>query len=113
MYHLGVPTTRAGTVVSSDTRVVRDIFYNGNPINERATIILRIAPTFLRFGSFEIFKPTDPQTGREGPSAGNRALLIQLLEYIISTHYPDIAAHEDPTTRYIAFYSEVVRRTAR
>jgi uncharacterized protein YdiU (UPF0061 family) len=31
MHFLGVPTTRAGSVVSSDTHVVRDIFYNGNP----------------------------------------------------------------------------------
>ena len=52
----GVPTTRAGTCVTSDSRVVRDIFYDGNPIRERCTVITRIAPTFLRFGSFEIFK---------------------------------------------------------
>lgn len=42
-------------------------FYNGNPQMERATIIMRLAPTFLRFGSFEIFKPTDKFTGRAGP----------------------------------------------
>lgn len=29
-----------------------------NPIQERCTVVLRIAPTFLRFGSFEIFKTT-------------------------------------------------------
>ena len=51
-----MPTTRAGTCVTSDSRVVRDIFYDGNPIHERCTVITRIAPTFLRFGSFEIFK---------------------------------------------------------
>ena len=38
----------AGTCVTSDTRVVRDIHYDGHPIEERATIITRIAPTFLR-----------------------------------------------------------------
>ena len=37
-----------GTCVTSDTRVVRDIHYDGHPIEERATIITRIAPTFLR-----------------------------------------------------------------
>lgn len=61
----GIPTTRAGTVVTSDSMVVRDILYNGNAINERATVITRIAPTFLRFGSFEIFKSTDSFTGEE------------------------------------------------
>ena len=45
-------------VVSSDT-VVRDVLYDGHPINEKCTVILRIAPTFIRFGSFEIFKSID------------------------------------------------------
>ena len=43
-----VHTYTAGTCVTSDTRVVRDIHYDGHPIEERATIITRIAPTFLR-----------------------------------------------------------------
>ena len=38
----------AGTCVTSDTKVVRDIHYDGHPIEERATIITRIAPTFIR-----------------------------------------------------------------
>lgn len=63
LFPQGIPTTRAGTCVTSDTRVVRDIHYDGNAIMERATVITRIAPTFLRFGSLEIFKPTDPSTG--------------------------------------------------
>ena len=32
MHALGVPTTRAGTCVTSDTRVTRDIHYDGNAI---------------------------------------------------------------------------------
>ena len=63
MYYLGIPTTRgekvviyicyiylilAGSCVTSDTRVSRDIHYNGNVIQERATVISRIAPTFIR-----------------------------------------------------------------
>lgn len=32
------------------------------PWQERATVVSRIAPTFLRFGSFEIFKKEDPLT---------------------------------------------------
>ena len=48
MHHLGVPTTRAGCVITSDTYAVRDLRYDGNPKRERATIVLRIAPTFLR-----------------------------------------------------------------
>lgn len=48
MFFLGVPTTRAGSVVTSDSRVVRDVYYSGNPLNERCSVVLRIAPTFLR-----------------------------------------------------------------
>jgi len=51
---LGIPTTRAGSLVTSDTRIERDPVYNGNVIQERATIITRLAETFIRFGSFEI-----------------------------------------------------------
>lgn len=48
MFFLGVPTTRAGSVVTSDSRVVRDVYYSGNPRHERCSVVLRIAPTFLR-----------------------------------------------------------------
>ncbi|GLC50161.1 hypothetical protein PLESTB_000349300 [Pleodorina starrii] len=96
MYNLGVPTTRAGTCVTSDTRVVRDIHYDGNSILEKATVITRIAPTFLRFGSFEIFKPVDSFTGRRGSSAGREAAMLPtLLHHTIRTYFPDIwAAHD-------------------
>ncbi|GFH09159.1 uncharacterized protein HaLaN_04255, partial [Haematococcus lacustris] len=62
MFHLGIPTTRAATCVTSDTRIVRDPLYNGNAIRERATVVSRVAPTFLRFGSFQIFLERDDIT---------------------------------------------------
>ena len=135
MAHLKIPTTRAGTLVTSDTKVQRDIHYNGNVINERATIVSRLAPTFLRFGSFEIFKARDPRTGRTGPSEGNIQLLRQLLHHAIFNYYPDIAkkysinpiatntdltisnevndASTSVITGYGEFFKEVVCRTAR
>ena len=60
----GIPTTRAGSIVTSDTMIVRDPLYTGDPIEERASVVLRIAPSFFRFGSFEIFNHTDIKTGR-------------------------------------------------
>lgn len=48
VFGLGVPTTRAGSVVISDSRVVRDILYDGNPRMEGCSIVLRIAPSFIR-----------------------------------------------------------------
>ena len=45
---LSISFPSAGSCVTSDTRIIRDIFYDGNPIREKCTIILRIAPTFIR-----------------------------------------------------------------
>uniref|UniRef100_A0A670JBN3 Selenoprotein O n=1 Tax=Podarcis muralis TaxID=64176 RepID=A0A670JBN3_PODMU len=115
MFHLGIPTTRAGTCVTSDSEVIRDIFYDGNPKKERCTIVLRIAPTFIRFGSFEIFKATDEYTGRKGPSVDRNDIRIQMLDYVISTFYPEIlqAHSHNNVQRNAAFFREVTRRTAR
>ncbi|KAL8622008.1 hypothetical protein ACOMHN_035536 [Nucella lapillus] len=115
LHHLGIPTTRAGTCVSSDSTVTRDIFYNGNAKQERCSIVLRIAQTFVRFGSFEIFKPEDELTGREGPSVGRADMLKQLLDYTASTFYPEIWSHHesgDKEEMYVDMFREIVRRTA-
>ncbi|XP_012504244.1 PREDICTED: selenoprotein O [Propithecus coquereli] len=115
MFHLGIPTTRAGACVTSESTVVRDVFYDGNPKYEQCTVVLRIASTFIRFGSFEIFKSTDEHTGRAGPSVGRNDIRVQLLDYVISSFYPEIqAAHAgDRVQRNAAFFREVTRRTAR
>ncbi|XP_072097480.1 selenoprotein O1 isoform X2 [Mobula birostris] len=115
MYHLGIPTTRGGTCVTSNSKVIRDIFYDGHPKYERCTIVLRIAPTFLRFGSFEIFKPVDEHTGRKGPSTGRNDIRIQMLDYVIETFYPEVqhAYRQDKAQRNAAFFREVTKRTAR
>ncbi|XP_071941976.1 protein adenylyltransferase SelO, mitochondrial-like [Antedon mediterranea] len=113
MHHLGIPTTRAGTCVTSDTMVIRDIHYNGNAIRERASIVLRVAQTFLRFGSFEIFKPTDSHTGRQGPSVGRKDVLETLLNYTVQTFFSEIyeKKKENKEEMYLEFYKEVVRLT--
>ena len=54
MHYLGVPTTRALSLVSTGERIWRDMFYNGNPQYELGAIVLRTAPSFLRFGNFEM-----------------------------------------------------------
>ena len=48
IHFLGIPTTRAGTCITSDSTVVRDIFYDGNPIHEKCSIVSRIAQSFVR-----------------------------------------------------------------
>jgi uncharacterized protein YdiU (UPF0061 family) len=70
MFALGIPTTRAASLIISDSKVVRDKLYTGNPIHEKCAIVMRVSPNFIRFGSFEIFKPEDSYSGRSGPSLG-------------------------------------------
>lgn len=128
MHFLGVPTTRAGTIVSSDTRIARDPYYDGNVLHERAAIITRIAPSFIRFGSFEISKKTDRFTGRAGPnaSAPDRGLgiLRRLADHVCQHLYPDVtvplAEHDAASgtqrfgaAAYTAMFREVAKRTAR
>lgn len=118
MHYLGVPTTRAGSCVTSDSTVERDPYYDGHPINERCTIISRIAPNFFRFGSFEVFKSKGASAyDRAGPSAGNDALKKILLDHIISSYYPALLDSSTSTpsvtsASYLSFFRENVRRTA-
>jgi serine/tyrosine/threonine adenylyltransferase len=52
---------------------------------------MRLAPTFFRFGSFEIFKEQDRMSGRSGPSEGlKEQMMPQMLEFVIKNHYPEI-----------------------
>ena len=54
MHHLGVPTTRALSLVTTGENVVRDMLYDGRPAPEPGAIICRLAQSFIRFGSFQI-----------------------------------------------------------
>jgi uncharacterized protein YdiU (UPF0061 family) len=99
MHHLGVPTTRALSLVATGESVVRDMFYDGNPQAEPGAIVCRVAPSFIRFGSFEIFAQRNDYD-----------LLRQLADYTITTDFPALGASGLDT--YAAWFNEVCRRTA-
>lgn len=99
MHFLGVPTTRALSLVATGDPVVRDMFYDGRPQAEPGAIVCRVAPSFVRFGSFEIHA-----------AHGELALLRQLADHVVTTHYPELGAPSSDT--YLAFFEEVCRRTA-
>jgi uncharacterized protein YdiU (UPF0061 family) len=99
MHYLGVPTTRALSLVGTGDKVVRDMFYDGNPEAEPGAIVMRVAPTFLRFGNFELLA-----VRKELDNLG------QLVDWTITRFYPHIEEGED---RMIRWYREVVGRTAR
>jgi uncharacterized protein YdiU (UPF0061 family) len=99
MHALGVPTTRALALVATGEPVMRDMFYDGNPELEPGAITSRVAPSFLRFGNFEL------------PAIrGDHALLRALVEFTLAEHFPALA----PATpgSIAAFFAEVARRTA-
>jgi len=80
MHHLGVPTTRALSLVATGDAVVRDMFYDGHPKAEQGAIVCRVAPSFLRFGHFEL-----PASRDDIP------LLRSLLDFTLRTQAPDLA----------------------
>ncbi|HEY4240853.1 MAG TPA: YdiU family protein [Kofleriaceae bacterium] len=59
MFHLGIPTTRALSLALTGETVVRDLRYDGHPRAEPGAVVCRVAPSFLRFGSFEIHASRD------------------------------------------------------
>jgi len=84
MHHLGVPTTRALSLVGTGDQVVRDMLYDGNAKPEPGAIVCRVAPSFLRFGNFEIFA-----------SRGDEITLRALTEFAIRNHFPEILSAPD------------------
>tara|TARA_R110002050_G_scaffold204522_4_gene340114 strand:- start:21236 stop:22801 length:1566 start_codon:yes stop_codon:yes gene_type:complete len=98
MHHLGVPTTRALSLAVTGDQVLRDILYNGNPDFEKGAIVARVAPSFLRFGNYEIC------TARQ-----DNATLKILVNYTLKHFFPGLK--QDCKDSYIQFFKEVTRRT--
>ena len=101
MFHLGVPTTRALSLTLTGDSVVRDILYDGHPAPEPGAVVCRMAPSFTRFGHFEILA-----------ARGDVALLRRLLDFTIAEDFPQLAAEGDAKRRYVAWFAEVANRTA-
>jgi len=80
---------------------------------------MRVAPTFMRFGSFEIFKPVDDYTGRSGPSFGmKKEMMPPMLDYLVDNFFAGVgnsngeeATNTNP--KYQAMFEEIVSRTAK
>ncbi len=102
MHHLGVPTTRALSLVATGEEVVRDMFYDGNPRAEPGAVVCRVAPSFIRFGSFEL------------PAArGELPLLEQLVNFTIRRDFPALADGDHKgEALYAAWFGEVCKRSA-
>jgi serine/tyrosine/threonine adenylyltransferase len=100
MHHLDVPTTRALSLIATGEDVVRDMFYDGHPKSEPGAVVCRVAPSFLRFGHFEL------------PSSRSEAdLLRQLLDFAIRRDFPHLPGNGEAL--YADWFAEVCTRTAR
>ncbi len=99
MYHLGIPTTRALSISLSGEEVLRDIMYNGNTAYEKGAVMVRTAPSFLRFGHFQLLAAQDDIT-----------TLRKLVDFTIQNYYPDIDSVSPD--RYLQFFKAVTARTA-
>lgn len=91
MHYLGIPTTRALTIVTSDTPVIRET-------RERGAMLMRIAESHVRFGHFEHwYYRREPEK------------VQQLADYVIAHHWSHLV--DDPD-RYTLWFNDVVERTA-
>ncbi|GAB5565512.1 MAG: YdiU family protein [Winogradskyella sp.] len=97
MHHLGVPTTRALSLMLSGDQVLRDVMYNGNPAYEKGAIVCRVAPSFIRFGNFELFA-----------SRQDYVNLKHLVDYTIKYFYPELGKPSKET--YIKFFESVASK---
>jgi uncharacterized protein YdiU (UPF0061 family) len=99
MHYLGVPTTRALSLVGTGEAVVRDMFYDGNPQPEPGAIVCRVAPSFVRFGNFQIHAAHQEVTE-----------LKRLADYVISMHFPELGTPSAAV--YARWFEDICRRTA-
>lgn len=91
MHALGVQTTRALSIVTSDTQVARETY-------EQGAMLMRIAQSHVRFGHFEHFYyRREPEKVR------------QLADYVIEHHWPQFNSEAD---KYVLWFRDVVARTA-
>ncbi|XP_069015817.1 protein adenylyltransferase SelO-like isoform X2 [Embiotoca jacksoni] len=99
MHSLGVPTSRAASLIVSEEPVFRDQFYDGNVKTERGAVVLRLAKSWFRIGSLEILS-----------QSGEIDLLRKLLNFVIEEHFSFV--RPDDPDKYLVFYSTVVNETA-
>jgi serine/tyrosine/threonine adenylyltransferase len=103
MFHLGVPTTRALSLVLTGDNVMRDMLYDGNPALEPGAIVCRVAPSFVRFGTFQL-----------PASRGDVGLLRQLVEFTIRRDFPELLGESGlvDESAIAKFFNTVCERTA-
>jgi len=99
MAHLGIPTTRALSLVTTGEPVLRDILYDGRPAHEPGAVVCRVAPSFLRFGSYEIHS-----------ARADHDTLRKLVRFTLERFYPRYL--DGDRLDLAGWFAEVAQRTA-
>lgn len=94
MFALGIPTTRALGLIGSSHGVYRSF-----EEAETGAIVMRLSPSWIRFGTFEFF-------ARQNDAKEH---LIQLANYVIKHSYPHL---EKDKAKYEKMFFEIVDKTA-
>ncbi len=94
MHYLGIASTRSLHIQQLEMQVERDVLYNGNPKWENTALVCRVAPSFIRFGNFEIFAARKEYD-----------LLKQLADYTIAEYFPEIQIKSKE--KYLLFFEKV------
>lgn len=97
MHYLGIPTTRALSLLLSGEEVLRDVMYDGNPAYEKGAILSRVSPSFVRFGSFEIWA-----------ARRDEVKLKLLADHCIENHFQHLV---DIENKYFLFFNEIATKT--
>ena len=100
MHHLGIPTTRALSLVTTGEQVVRDMFYDGDSKAEPGAIVCRLARSFLRLGNYQIFA-----------ARKDTATLEALVRFTLRRHFPQLGEYSKATV--LDWLQQVCESTAR
>jgi uncharacterized protein YdiU (UPF0061 family) len=92
MHGLGIATTRALSIAASNEPVYRET-------TEQAAMLIRLARSHVRFGSFEYFH-----------HRGETEQVQILADHVIEQHLPELTTCDD---RYLAMFRHAVHSTAR
>ncbi|MFT5452297.1 MAG: hypothetical protein ACI9N9_001788, partial [Enterobacterales bacterium] len=108
MFHLGVPTTRALSLCLTGDTVPRDMFYNGNVKDEPGAVVCRVAPSFTRFGHFQILA-AQRSTKADQETEDSDDLLKTFIDFTIRSDFPHLG--EPSNEVYIKWFNEVCQLT--
>jgi len=91
MHALDIPTSRSLALITSDEKVARERWENG-------AVVLRLSPSWIRFGSFEYFFHSNRYDKLEN-----------LADFLLQESFPELIGLENS---YLKMFGEIVKRTA-